>query len=124
MPTILIAEDNEDLRGMLSEFLGAHGYSVLEAADGRAAVESAARERPDLVVMDLGMPGLDGLSAVAEIKRRDPARMPPVIIVSAYDQLEYRTEAIAAGCVGFLTKPLDPPELLKTIGLLLRADED
>lgn len=124
MPTILIAEDNEDLRDMLSQFLRANGYGVVGVADGQEAVEAAARERPDLIVMDLGMPGMDGLSAVAEIKRRDPARSPPVFIVSAYDRLEYRTEAVAAGCVGFLAKPVDPAELLKSIRLLLPQDED
>ena len=122
LPTILIAEDNEDLRGMLSQFLEASGYSVVGAADGHEAVEAAARELPDLIVMDLGMPGMDGLSAVAEIKRGGRAAETPILIVSAYDRLEYRTEAVAAGCVGFLTKPLDPAELLKAVRLLL-ADE-
>lgn len=124
LPTILIAEDNEDLRGMLGQFLTANGYSVVEAADGHEAVEAAARERPDLIVMDLGMPGMDGLSAVAEIRRRAPADAPPVLIASAYDSLEYRTEAVGAGCVGFLAKPLDPTELLKTIRMLLGTDEE
>ena len=123
MTTILIADDNDDLRVMLSQFLGANGYRALEAADGHEAVEAAARERPDLIVMDLGMPGLDGLSAVAEIRRRDPSAGTPILILSAYDRLEYRTEALNAGCVGFIAKPVVPSELLKTIRLLLRADE-
>ena len=123
MRTILIAEDNEDLRGMLGQFLGANGYRTVGAADGHEAVEAAARERPDLIIMDLGMPGMDGLSAVAELRRRAPSRETPVVIVSAYDRLEYRTEAVAAGCAGFITKPVDPAELLKTIRLLLEAVE-
>jgi two-component system, cell cycle response regulator DivK len=123
LPTILIAEDNEDLRDMLSQFLGANGYSVLGAADGHEAVETAARERPDLIVMDLGMPGMDGLSAVAEIKRSGSMAETPILIVSAYDRLEYRTEAVGAGCVGFITKPVNPAELLKTIRMLLGTDE-
>lgn len=119
MRTILIAEDNEDLRGMLSQFLCANGYRTVGAADGHEAVEAAARERPDLIIMDLRMPGMDGLSAVAEIRRRAPADETPVVIVSAYDRLEFRTEAVAAGCAGFITKPVEPAELLKTIRLLL-----
>jgi DNA-binding response OmpR family regulator len=123
LPTILIADDNDDLRVMLSQFLAANGYRAVEAADGHEAVEAAARERPDLIVMDLGMPAMDGISAVAEIRRRDPSAETPVLIISAYDRLEYRTEALNAGCVGFLTKPVIPSELLKTIRLLLRTDE-
>ncbi len=124
MQTILIAEDNEDLRGMLGQFLTANGYRVVEAADGQVAVEAAARERPDLIVMDLGMPGMNGLSAVVEIRRRAPADAPPILIASAYDSLEHRTEAVGAGCAGFLTKPLDVMELLKTIRMLLGTDEE
>jgi len=120
LPTILIADDNEDLRGMLRQLFEADGYAVLEAADGREAAEAAVRERPALVVMDLGMPGMDGLSAVAEIRRHVTPSETNILIVSAYDRLEYRTEAVAAGCAGFMAKPLDPGALLGTVRLLLR----
>ncbi|HEX8503685.1 MAG TPA: response regulator [Pyrinomonadaceae bacterium] len=123
MQTILIADDNQDLRGMLRQLFESHGYAVMEAADGGEAAETAIRERPALVVMDLGMPGMDGLSAVAEIRSRVPAGETEILIVSAYDRLEYRTEAVAAGCGGFITKPVDPVALLKTIRLLLRQGE-
>ncbi|HEX8556761.1 MAG TPA: response regulator [Pyrinomonadaceae bacterium] len=123
MQTILIADDNKDLRGMLRQFFESHGYTVLEAADGREAAEAAVRERPALVIMDLGMPELDGLSAVAEIRRHVPASETEVLIVSAYDRLEYRTEAVAAGCGGFMTKPVDPSALLKMVRLLLRQED-
>ena len=123
MQTILIADDNEDLRGMLRQLLESHGYRVMEAADGSEAAEVAVRERPDLVIMDLGMPGMDGLSAVAEIRRHVPASETEVLIVSAYDRLEFRTEAVAAGCGGFMTKPVNPTELLNAVRLLLRQDE-
>ena len=123
MTTILIADDNEDLRAMLRQFLESHGYRVLEAADGREAAEQAVRERPALVIMDLGMPDMDGLSAVAEIRRHVSAPETEILIVSAYDRLEYRTEAVAAGCGGFITKPVEPATLLKTIRLLLGRGE-
>ena len=64
MPTILIADDNDDLRRMWRQLLESNGYRVLEAADGRAVAERTVSERPALVIMDLGMPGMDGLSAV------------------------------------------------------------
>jgi DNA-binding response OmpR family regulator len=73
--------------------------------------------------MDLGLPGTDGLSAVAEIREHVAAAEMPVLIVSAYDRLEYRTEAIGAGCSGYVTKPIDPAALLSTINLLLRRGE-
>lgn len=69
------------------------------------------------------MPGMDGLSAVAEIRRHVPAPENEILIVSAYDRLEFRTEAVAAGCGGFLTKPVEPTALLKNIRLLLRQEE-
>jgi DNA-binding response OmpR family regulator len=123
LPTILIADDNEDLRGMLRQLLESQGYSVLEAADGHQATERALRERPALVIMDLGMPDMDGLSAVAEIRRHVPASETEILIVSAYDRLEYRIEAVAAGCGGFVTKPVDPGALLMTVSLLLRRED-
>ena len=122
--TILIAEDGDELRDMLREFLGANGYRVLEAADGREAVEVAVRERPDLVLMDLAMPGTDGITAVADIREHVPASEMPILILSAYDRLEYRTEAISAGCSGYIAKPADLADLLRTINLLLRQGED
>lgn len=124
MPTILIADDNDDLRGMWRQLLESNGYSVLEAADGREAAERAVSERPALVIMDLGMPGMDGLSAVAEIRRHAPSPEAEILIVSAYDRLEFRTEAVAAGCGGFMTKPVEPTALLKIIRLLLRQEEN
>lgn len=120
-PTILIAEDSDDLRGMLRQLLELKGYSVLEAADGREAIDVAVRERPDLVLMDLGLPGTDGLSAVAAIREHVPVAEMPLIIVSAYDRLEYRTEAVSLQCSGYINKPIDPAALLGTINLLLQA---
>ena len=122
MPKILIAEDNDDLREMLKELLVAEGYGVLEAVDGQRAAGLALSERPDLVLMDLGLPGTDGLSAVAEIRKQIPSTELPIIIVSAYDRLEYRTEAISAGCCGYIPKPIDPAALLQTIKLLLQPE--
>lgn len=123
MQTILIAEDSDDLRGMLKEFFEGNGYNVLEAIDGEEAVALAISERPDLTLMDLGMPGADGLTAVSEIREHIAAAEMPILIVSAYDRLEYRTEAISAGCSGYITKPVDPAALLKTINLLLHKWE-
>ena len=122
-PSILIAEDSDDLRGMLRQLLEANGYRILEAVTGREAVEVAILERPGLVLMDLGLPETDGLSAVAAIREHISAAEMPILIISAYDMLEYRTEAVSAGCSGYITKPVDPQALLRTIDLLLRRVE-
>lgn len=121
-PTILIAEDSEDLRDFLKTFLEGHGYRIVEAREGQEAIATTMRERPDLVLMDLGLPGTDGLTAVRKIREHRPAADTPILILSAYDRVEYRTEAIEAGCGGYLTKPIEPNQLLKTVRLLLHPD--
>lgn len=120
--TILIAEDSEELRDFLKTFLEGQGYRVLEAREGREAVGAALRERPDLILMDLGLPGTDGLTAVRKIREHTTAAETPILIVSAYDRVEYRTEAVEAGCGGYLIKPIDSGLLLKTVRLLLQPD--
>ena len=121
--TILIAEDSEDLRDMLKQFLEANGYRILEAVDGLEAVAVAITGRPDLVLMDLGLPGTDGLSAVAAIREHISVAEMPILVISAYDRLEYRTEAISAGCSGYIPKPVELDALLRTVNLLLRRGE-
>lgn len=121
-PTILIAEDSEDLRGFLKTFLEGHGYRIVEACEGQEAIAATMRERPDLVLMDLGLPGTDGLTAVRKIREHRPAADTPILILSAYDRVEYRTEAVEAGCGGYHTKPIEPNQLLKTVKLLLHPD--
>jgi two-component system cell cycle response regulator DivK len=123
LKTILIAEDTFDFREMLRHFLEANGYRTLEATDGKQAVEVATRERPDLILMDLGLPLTDGLSAVVEIREHISVAEMPILIVSAYDRLEYRTEAVSAGCSGYINKPVDLDALLKTLDLLLQEGE-
>jgi two-component system, cell cycle response regulator DivK len=123
LKTILIVEDHFDLRDMLKQLLEANGYRTFEAGDGDEAVRLAVSERPDLILMDLGLPGTDGLSAVAEIRAQIPHTQMPILIISAYDRLEFRTEAVSAGCNGFIAKPVDPTALLETINLHLRPED-
>ncbi len=121
---VMVVEDFEDNRFMMRRLLEMSGYRVVEAVNGQEAVEAARRERPDLILMDLGLPGTDGLTAVRKIREHTPANETPILIVSAYDRVEYRTEAVEAGCGGYLTKPLDPNQLLKFVRLLLHPDAD
>jgi DNA-binding response OmpR family regulator len=116
---ILIAEDMEENRHALKLLLKLAGYTSLEAADGREAVDVALHEQPALVLMDLSLPELDGLDAVREL-RAAGAKM-PIIIVSAYDDPETRARAYVAGANDYVTKPLDFDLLKKRITVLLSA---
>lgn len=116
---ILIAEDVEENRHALRLLLKLSGYASLEAADGRAAVEIALREKPELVLMDLSLPELDGFGAVREL--RAAGAKVPIIIVSAYDDPETRARAQAAGANDYVTKPLDFDQLRQRIAALLAA---
>lgn len=117
--TILVAEDSDDFRLMLTAFLGGRGYEVVEARSGGEAVEAARGLRPDLVLMDLGLPGMDGLSAAREIGALPSTTRTPILVLSAYDGAEFRAEALEAGCVGYMVKPVDPEALLRAVELLL-----
>jgi DNA-binding response OmpR family regulator len=106
---ILVAEDMEDSRDALKLMLKLAGFVCLEADNGRTAVELALREKPDLVLMDLSLPEVDGLQAVREL-RAAGANL-PIIVVSGYDDDANRNQAQEAGANDYLTKPLDFDQL-------------
>ena len=83
------------------------GYSVLEASDGEQAVQMAVESHPVLILMDLSLPKLDGLSATRQIRQKRGLKTVPIVAVSAHDSPESRTEALAAGCDEYITKPID-----------------
>lgn len=107
MKSILLVEDFEDSRYMMRMLLEMSGYKVLEAADGRAAVQMAGEESPDLVLMDLSLPVLDGLSATRLIRRMENMCDVPVIALTAHGTEEFQDAALTAGCDRFVTKPVD-----------------
>lgn len=105
--TILVVEDYDDMSLAMRLALERQGYHILEAADGEQAVEVAARERPEVILMDLSLPVMDGLKATERI-RADPASRDAVIVaVTAHQEQDYRARALAAGCDAFITKPID-----------------
>ncbi|MDQ3747067.1 MAG: response regulator [Acidobacteriota bacterium] len=105
--TILVVEDYDDMSLAMRLALERQGYHILEAADGAQAVEVAARERPEVILMDLSLPVMDGLKATERI-RADPASRDTVIVaVTAHQEQDYRARALAAGCNAFITKPVD-----------------
>jgi two-component system, OmpR family, alkaline phosphatase synthesis response regulator PhoP len=116
--TILVVEDYDDWREMIKFFLEQKGHKVIEAANGLEAVKYAKAYLPDLILMDIYMPELDGLSALEQIKKSADTALIPVICVTAMNDF-YRTLAKDAGCVEFLEKPVDIQHLLKTINDLL-----
>jgi CheY-like chemotaxis protein len=121
--TILLVEDFDDTRLMMKLWLAKNGYHVIEAANGPEAIESAASELPDLIIMDLMMPGMDGLAATRRIREHEALRETPIVVVSAYGADEYRAQALEAGCNEYVATPFEPSELESLIRNLLARDE-
>ena len=116
---ILVVDDQEDLRGVLRDLLTGSGYTVIEAADGEAGVAKAKSDRPDLILMDIQMPVIDGYEATRRIKV-DPDLNPiPIIAVSSFAMKGDEEKARAAGCDHYVTKPYSPMQLLRLIRGLL-----
>jgi CheY-like chemotaxis protein len=119
MPRILLVEDNPDNRDMLSRRLVRRGFELSFAADGAEAIERAVAERPDLVLMDLSLPVIDGWEATRRIKADPATRAIPVIALTAHAMAGDRIKALEAGCDDYDTKPVDLPRLLEKIAALL-----
>jgi len=109
--TVLLVEDFEDNRFMMRRLLEMNGYRVVEAENGEEAVGKAEAETPDLILMDLSLPILDGLAATRRIRQLPDFSKVPVIAVSAHDTVDFHAEALAAGCNEYVTKPIDFDEL-------------
>jgi CheY-like chemotaxis protein len=121
MAKILLVEDNELNRDMLSRRLLRRGYDVVLAEDGAQGVELVATERPDLVLMDMSLPVMDGWEATRRLKAAPETRSVPVIALTAHAMSTDRNKALAAGCDDYDTKPVELPRLLAKIERLLRA---
>ncbi len=118
--TILVAEDNEPSRDALSRRLERRGYRVLLAVDGEQAVSIARSALPDLILMDLGLPGIDGWEATRQLKADAATRHIPLIVLSAHAMINDREMALAAGGDDFDTKPVQFQQLLTKIEALLQ----
>ena len=105
--TILVVEDYEDMSLALRFALEDDGYHILEASDGKKAVEIAERELPDIILMDLSLPVMDGLAATERIRSNPELRDTIIVAVTAHNDQEYRSRALAAGCNAFVSKPVD-----------------
>jgi len=121
LPKILLVEDFDDTRLMMKLWLQRTGYRVVEAESGEEAIVAAEREQPDLIIMDMMMPGMNGLDATHQIRQYQALQRVPIVAVSAYGADEYRSLALGAGCNEYVSTPFEPAELAKLIENLLSA---
>ena len=120
--TIMIVEDYDDTRLMLKQGLEVLGYSVLEASNGQEAVDIADREHPDLILMDLDLPILDGIAATQRIRQQSHMESVPIVAVTAYPMSYSRVKAFAKGCNEYMAKPIDMSELASLVNRYLRLE--
>jgi CheY-like chemotaxis protein len=120
---VLLVEDTEDNRQMMRRLLEMSGYQVVEAINGEEAVKLASRERPRIILMDLSLPLIDGLTATRRIRSLPGLSKVPIVAVSAHDTADFHSEALAAGCNAYITKPIDYPDLEEIVNRLLSRDQ-
>jgi CheY-like chemotaxis protein len=125
--TIMVVDDYDDARIILKRWLEEGGYHVIEATSGREAVEMAERERPELILMDLALPGMDGFAATLEIRAHEDLRDVPIIGISAYGELgidaQLKIDPKAVGFNDYLSKPFVPERLLGLVHQYLPKNE-
>ena len=112
---ILVVEDHEDNRQILRDLLGAAGFEMLEAHDGESAHPMATEHKPDLILMDIQLPGLDGYEATRRIKGDPALKAIPIIVVTSYALSGDEEKAREAGCDAYVAKPYSPRQLLAKI---------
>jgi CheY-like chemotaxis protein len=120
MTKILLVEDNEMNRDMLSRRLTRNGFDIILAVNGQEGVDLALSEGPDLILMDMSLPVLDGWEATRRLKANDATAKIPIIALTAHAMTQDKERAMAAGCNEFDTKPVELPRLLEKINSLLR----
>ena len=112
---ILVVEDQEDNRQILRDLLGNAGYELTEAENGEEAIAAVARRRPDLILMDIQLPVMDGYEATRRIRTNPDLNSVPIIAVTSYALAGDESKALAAGCDGYVSKPYSPRELLAKV---------
>ena len=106
-PTVLVVEDDDDIRFAMRLQLEQRGYHVIEVGDGRKAVEMTQSQPPDFVLMDLSLPGMDGLEATQEIRKDARMAKVPIVAVTAHQETDFREGAKSSGFDAYVTKPID-----------------
>ncbi|HEV7744156.1 MAG TPA: response regulator [Pyrinomonadaceae bacterium] len=117
--TVLLVEDTEDNRQMMKRLLEMSGFRVVEARNGREAVDVASQEMPQIILMDLSLPYVDGIAATRQIRSLPGLKKVPIVVVSAHDTSDFHSLALDAGCNAYVTKPVHYPELEDLVNSLL-----
>jgi two-component system, cell cycle response regulator DivK len=120
MTKVLVIEDNEKNRYLISFILKGAGYEVIEASTGEEGVSLAERTKPDLVLMDIQLPGIDGYEATRQIRASSANGKIPIIALTSYAMTGDRERALAAGCTGYVEKPINPDTIMDEIQKYLR----
>ena len=120
--TVLLVEDTEDNRQMMHRLLEMSGFNVVEATNGKEAVEVAFKVHPQIILMDLSLPIIDGLAATRQIRNQPELNKVPIVAVSAHDTADFHSEALNAGCDAYVTKPINYTELEDLVHRLLAAN--
>lgn len=121
MTKVLVVEDNERNRYLISFLLRGDGFEVIEAFTGEEGVETAGREQPDLVLMDIQLPGIDGYETTRRIRASAACDKIPILALTSYAMTGDRERALAAGCTGYIEKPINPDTILGEIRAFLRG---
>lgn len=117
--TILLIEDNEQNRYLVTFLLEQNGYKVVQAFDGPGGIEAAKNLKPDLILLDIQLPGMDGYSVAMAIRGFDALRDTPMIAVTSYAMVGDREKSLASGCNGYIEKPINPDTFVQEIALFL-----
>ena len=120
--TVLLVEDTEDNRQMMRRLLEMSGFRVVEATNGREAVEAAFQVQPQIILMDLSLPIIDGLAATRQIRNQPELNTVPIVAVSAHDTADFHSEALDAGCNAYVTKPINYTELEHLVTRLIAGN--
>jgi len=118
--TILVVDDNEDSRELVKKILKKHGYEVIEAVDGEDAIAKALAYRPDLILMDISIPKIDGYEATRRLKERPDFKDTPIIAFTAHAMRGDQEKALQAGCNGYISKPINVREFPEQIKIYLK----
>ena len=122
--TILLVEDSALNRKLVETVLRPHGYRLLVAVDGQQAIEIATRERPDLILMDMGLPKISGYDATRHLKSQPETAHIPIVALTAHAMAEERERALSSGCDGYITKPIDTRAFPGQVRAFLHPSEE
>jgi len=124
MSKVLVIEDNEDNLRLVTYALKRAGYEVVSAASGESGIEKAIAERPGIILMDINLPGIDGIETTRRIRRSGANGNTTIIAVTSYAMIGDRDRILAAGCNGYIEKPIDPLSLIDQIRAIMDRSED